>query len=326
MLRDYSISIAAGVVAALIIFIASSNMFLAMLLLPFCTVPLFYVGLSQGYRAVFIVGGVAAVLPGLVLFDFFVSLSYVIMFFAPAAILVRSALLNRTDSAGHTEWYPTGRLLAVAASYFALIFLALAAIASSFEGGMLEVIRDRLSLLVGEAAQISPAPDGQSYEEALDALVYNAAIGFSSFAVICLAVSMMLAQTLLRRLGKPLRAAFQLIDIELPRWLSYAFAASLALMVIAPEPWNLIGAGLAATFATPYFFLGIAVVHNIARRYSAGIIVLIAMYALLLFAQPFSMMAMAGLGLAEQWLNVRRRFGGGGSGPGGPGQDLTRQE
>jgi len=296
------------------------------LLLPFCTVPLFCVGLSQGYRAIFIAGGVAAVLPGLVLFDFFVSLSYTIMFFAPAAILVRSALLKRTDNDGHTEWYPTGRLLAVAASYFALFFLALAAIASSFEGGMLEVVRDRLSLLVGGNAQITTAPDGQTYEEALDALVYNAAIGISSFAVICLTVSMMLAQALLRRLGKPLRASFQLIDIELPRWLSYAFAASLAIAIFAPEPWGLVGAGLTATFATPYFFLGIAVGHTIARRYSAGVIVLIAMYALLLFAQPFSMMAMAGLGLAEQWLEIRRRFGGRGSGPGGPGQDLTRQE
>lgn len=326
MLRDYSIAIAAGIVAALLIFIASSNMFLAMLLLPFCTVPLFYVGLSQGYRSIFIAGGVAAVLPGLVLFDFFVSLSYTIMFFAPAAILVRSALLNRTDRDGNTEWYPTGRLLAVAASYFALFFVALAAIAASYDGGMLEVIRDRLSLLVGENAQVSPAPDGQTYEEALDAMVYNAAVGISSFAVICLAVSMMLAQALLRRLGKPLRPSFQLIDIELPRWLSYAFAASLAVAVVTSEPWSIVGAGLAATFATPYFFLGIAVTHSIARRYSAGIIVLIAMYALLLFAQPFSMMAMAGLGLAEQWLNVRRRFGGGGSGPGRPGQDLTRQE
>jgi hypothetical protein len=326
MLRDYLIAIAAGISSALVYALAGSNLFLALLLLPFCTVPLFFVGLSQGYRAVFVAGGVAAILPGLFLFDFLVSLSFTIMFFAPVVILVRSALVNRTDSDGHTEWYPSGRLLALAASYFALFFIGLVAIASSYDGGMLELIEDRLSLLVGEFAQSSPNPDGQTYEDALNALAYNAAIGISSFAVICLAVSMMLAQALSRRLGKSLRSSFELVDIKLPRWLSYAFAASLGLALITSGPWSLMGAGLASTFATPYFFLGIAVVHSIARRLSAGIIVLIALYALLLFGQPFSMMALAGLGLAEQWINVRRRFGGGGSGPGGSGQNLTRQE
>ncbi len=326
MLRDYLIAIAAGVASALIYAVAGANMFLAMLIVPFAPVPLFFVGLSRGYRMVFLAGGVAAVLGGLVLGSFAFSLIYALGILGPVALIVRNALLNRTDPQGNIEWYPTGRLLVIGTIYFSLLFLIAAGLFAGHEGGLVGLFSEQVRAIYGETLGAVPAPDGQSAEAALQATAYNAVTWTPGMGVLFMAISMLLAQLVLRRFSKTLRPSFEFTEMVLPRWPAYVFAAALSLGLFAPDQIGFVGAGVAIAFGAPYFFLGITVVHNFARRLSAGIIVLIALYALLLFAQPFSMMALAGLGLAEQWFNMRRRFGGGGSGPGGPGQDLTRQE
>ncbi len=327
MLKSYLIAFAAGIVAALFFAIAGSNFFLAMLVLPFSAVPLFLVGFSQGYRMVFVAGGAAAVLCGMFFGSFSFSLVYLVILLAPAALATRYALLNRTLPDGTVEWYPAGRLITIVVAYMVVLFLALAGIFSGSEGGLLGLATEQIILMYGGQFEALPVPDGETPDEAIGSLAYNAVTWTPGMAVVFMVISMALAQLIVRKLGKALRISFDLIDLQLPRGLAYGFVVAIAASLVGPGQLGFIATGVAVALATPYFFLGIVVAHSIARRFAAGVIALAIMYALLFFAQPFSMMALAALGLAEQWIFLRRRFGsGGGPGTGGPSQNLTRQE
>ena len=73
---------------------------------------------------------------------------------------------------------------------------------------------------------------------------------------------------------------------------------------------------LVLIFAAPYFFLGLAVVHCLARLAPGKGFVLTAFYVTLGLFLAFAGVAVIGLGVIEQWAGVRRRFVGAGPGQG----------
>ena len=117
------------------------------------------------------------------------------------------------------------------------------------------------------------------------------------------------AQFILSRMGKNTRPSFDLIDLQLPRWLTYALALSGALALFGPGQFKVIGTGLALAFAVPLFFLGLTVIHTYCRKIAAGFIVLILVYGILLFV-PWIGAGLAGLGILEGWLKLRDRASG----------------
>jgi hypothetical protein len=73
---------------------------------------------------------------------------------------------------------------------------------------------------------------------------------------------------------------------------------------------------LVLILAAPYFFLGLAVVHSLARLAPSKVFVLTTFYVALGVFFAFAGAAVVGLGVIEQWAGVRRRFVGAGPGQG----------
>jgi len=100
----------------------------------------------------------------------------------------------------------------------------------------------------------------------------------------------------------------------LPNWFSVAPVAAAVMSVYGTAPYNYIGTNLCVMLALVYFFIGLAVVHSWTATQKRGLWILIAYYALLGFPYPWTMIVMLLLtmllGLADPWIDFRRRFAG----------------
>lgn len=308
MARVYLIALGAGLVSALMFATYGANLFFALLLIPFSPAPLFLVGLASGVQPVMLAGGAASVLSGFFLGSFAFSLVYALTIMAPAALLVYLALLRRVSPDGKTEWYPTGPLLATLVAFMSILFVILAAAFSGQEGGMHGFLTDQILEYyesydeeVEQSGAELPAP-GEMVRQSS----FNAVTGAPGMSVLFMSICLLISQAMLLRFGKSLRPSFDLIHLELPKWLSYGLVGSGALALFSSGQLRVLGTGLAITFAVPFFFLGLTVLHAFCRKIAAGLIVLIFVYGILLF-QPWVGGALAGLGFLERWLKLRQR-------------------
>jgi hypothetical protein len=97
-----------------------------------------------------------------------------------------------------------------------------------------------------------------------------------------------------------------LADLELPGWMTTGLAV-VVLVSLVPGRIGVIGQNAAIIIGLPFFFLGLAVIHAVSRRFGMRRLFLLVFYAiLLLFGWPI--IAVTGLGIVEQWAHFRRRF------------------
>ena len=77
---------------------------------------------------------------------------------------------------------------------------------------------------------------------------------------------------------------------------------------------NLLGAeelgyaayNVAMVVAVPYFFLGLAVIHTLARRVASPTMILVGVYGVIIVSM-WAAVVVAGVGVAEQWIGLRDR-------------------
>ena len=113
---------------------------------------------------------------------------------------------------------------------------------------------------------------------------------------------------MLARFGRNLRPTPELADIELPQLLTLALGIAGAAALIGPDGVGFLGRNLFLILLVPFFFLGLGVVHAVARKFSPQRpFILVAAYAaMLVLGWPVALVA--GLGLFDQWLGLRRRL------------------
>jgi hypothetical protein len=239
----------AGALPLLIAFSVPGGV-LFMLLVP---LPLFLSGLSLGSTAVLLsattaCGSLASGLADGV--GIFLGTAFTLAL--PVVVLVRQALLNRTNDDGSVEWYPAGLLVMwLTGAGVALLAFSFGSLLWFGSGESLEAIfagqlTDALRLVVPDAE------DAQLQEAAATTAQIGLGLGLDSW-----------------------------------------------LMVIAAN--GILAQGL------PYFFAGLAVVHAACRNRGARTVMLTIFYIILiLFAWPAALVA--GLGLLDQVIGLRRRL------------------
>jgi hypothetical protein len=94
---------------------------------------------------------------------------------------------------------------------------------------------------------------------------------------------------------------------ELPKWLEIALLAALAASFL-PGITGMFGRNATVVLSTPFFLLGLAVIHTLSRRIAARSIALVVLYFLLIVAMLPVGALVALLGLVEHWNSLRRRF------------------
>ncbi|HER27493.1 MAG TPA: DUF2232 domain-containing protein [Rhodospirillales bacterium] len=317
MSRDMLIALGGGVLSGLISLAFVAGIPGAMLAVYLTPLPLLMIGLGMGLRFE-TVAGLAGVVTAGVAGGPFSGLLYALIYGLPVWLVVRLALTRHqvSDGSGGTteQWTPTGTILGMLAIMAAALFALAYVLALSQEGGlqgMIYAILERVFTLLMPGLQ-----DGERVRilQSMAAL-FPGYLGMSW--VVMTIINASIALTVLHKMKAPVRPRSGLSDLVLPDRISIYFIAAATLALVG----NLLGLGeiayigrnMAMLVGLPFFFLGLAVVHNIARMAPYPGIMLIVFYLVLLLSGWVALIVIAA-GLIEQWAGIRRHFKAPGSG------------
>lgn len=302
------IALVAGAASALASLSITAGSVLGLLMMYVAPLPLLLAGLAFGPRLAavaaatgFAVAGLLGGTPSAALFGLLHAI--------PAWVVARQALVWRPSPNGAVEWYPPGGVVA----WLSLMAAAMVAgAATAFGGG--EGLEASVRTSLDQAFRVVGLPD--PLRDGWVAILAPLFPGFAGAAwVVMTAINAVLAQALLARAGRALRPSPAFAALALPDWASWALvgAAGVAVAaVVMPEAPGLryLGRNLAVVLAVPFFFLGLAVIHAMARRSLNGTMLLAAFYLLVLVFDGAKLLV-AGVGIFEQWVGLRRRFAAG---------------
>jgi len=268
--------------------------------------PLFLLGLWMGAGGVIIAGGIATVALALA-GGFTFALAYVLINAVPAGVMTWLAQLNRPKPDGSVEWFPAGSLtlglLAVGVAAFLGFCVSLLGEPGGAEGLLSRMIAN------GIRAFAAPNIDAGTLTNTASAIarVFPGVVIASWMAMVL--ANAVLAQGLLARFGRNFRPSPAMADIDLPAWLRSALAIVL-IGAFLPGTAGFLGTNLAVILSVGYALAGLGVVHALLRNSPHRAPLLGAAYLFMfVFGWPIAIAAL--LGLAEPWLNLRRRVAGG---------------
>jgi len=271
----------------------------SLILIYLAQLPLFVAGLWLGVGAS-LLAGLAASLSLLAATNPMTAATFAGLNAVPVALLVREALLARTDNGDAVQWYPAGLLTAWLTGF------GLAAIAAALlVFGGLEGVQ-----AAGGAALVSALDrSGEAFPERDELIALLAyilpGIVVSSWMVMT-ATNGCLAQGLLLRFRANWRPSPDLATLSLPAWLPVLLAAAAAATLLG-ETARFVGINVMIVLTMPFLLAGLAVLHMWARRFPRPAVPLVAFYVLAgVFGWPLLLVAV--LGLLDASLGLRRRF------------------
>jgi len=318
MPRDALIAIGGGLLSAVAAVAFLDGSFLAVLLVYFAQIPLLMVGFGLGPRAATIAAGVGFFSTGL-FGNAMVAGLFGLLHALPAWAVV--LLVMRKDEALDEmkggDWQSPGTALSAIALLGGGALLAVSL--GIGDGGLEGLITTHLDSAFAGMAPNMGAEDRGVFVAVLTP-VFPGALGASW--VVMTVINGVIAQGVLVRMGRNLRPSPSYADLALPSWASWPLVIAAAALLgsgLGYGELGYVGRNMAMVFAAPYFFLGLAVVHTLARRVAFTGAVLVALYMVILVS-GWAAVVVAGIGIAEQWVGLRHRAPNG-TGDAGPGNE-----
>ena len=320
MANPILIGISAGVASALLLISAlKGQLGFGALLYMIAPLPLFLVGLGWGYIA-----AVAAALSSAAAYAVLGSPTLggfmLVSQGLPVAGLCYLAGLSRpiteagsdreADSAASVEWYPVGRLVAVAASIAAILPLVSFLLVGPSVEQQRTTLRphvERLLTMMQQQAKDATKPTDEQIntvtEVMVDLLPAASAIGW----LMSLLVSFWLAARITRMSGRLARPWPDIAMMRFPAIVPLALAASV-LATFVPGAGGVAGRIFAAALGFSYLLLGLAVLHVITRGNAFRPALLGAAYFALILPGGLAPLAYLMLGLSDSIFKIRDRF------------------
>lgn len=317
MPERYRYGIVAGIASGLIFVLAAVapglQSFAAVLPLP-----LVVAGLAQGFKT----GGVAiltcTVLISVLFFDPLGGLGFLVLFGMPLGLVIYLTLLGRSVDTGSggaaLDWYPVGRVLAWLAVWIAGLFVLAYGLALGADGGLHGIVRRSVAAFMVQNPHVldqiraqfeaGGGPLKAEDVESLAGFVLPGLLGVSLLVV--LGANYFGGYYLSRKAGIGIRPVLGLKEIEVPEFVALALLVCVAATFFGGESL-FVGGSLAAILFVPFVLVGLSVVHTLTQGQSAQMLFLLAFYAVFFLIGPVIFMV-GGLGLAEQWLNIRGKL------------------
>lgn len=262
--------------------------------------PLLIAGLALGTSG-FGFAAAAGLAVVLVFGSFAAAGLYAGMHVIPSWLIVQQSLSIRSGAAD--GWRPIGDVLAVLTLLVAFVVAVTCFAADSGEG-----VEAQIRALLSTATGIIKGLDDATRSELVDQ-VAPLFPGFSAvFWLATLGANTALAQALLVSRGWNRRPKPRWSTLRLPAWFDWPMVGAAILALFASGDVAYVARNVAVILLTPYFFVGLAVMHGIARRGRSPGLMLAAFYSLLMIFFVFAAALVAVLGIVEQWIGLRRRL------------------
>jgi hypothetical protein len=246
----------------------------------------------------------------------YAGLFHLLLFGLPTCAAIYFLLLNReyTKASGRltVEWYPIGYVLfglAITSGVVATVALVIVGSSTAQLENHVRTVVDRMM-----AADI-PWPGGEKpTADQLGDLVklltasFPAAIATSWLWIVTF--NLWIGAKIARTSGLLTRPWPNVSLIALPRFAGVALAISVALSFLDEYPGH-IATGFGAGIFVAFMLVGLAIVHNVTWKNPVRPLLLVALYAFLLFLNPLSGLAIATIALIEPFLPMRNPYNGG---------------
>lgn len=301
MSQVLALAVLAGIVSGALGLAPLTGSFGLVLVSYFVQLPIMLAGLTMGLAAA-LVAALTAVIISALTAGFLPAVIFFAALAFPALLVVRQALLSRQDQAG-VVWYPPGLILAqltvMAVLGLAFAFLAFMGQPGGLPGAIETVLIQAFEQISAAAGQ--PPPDAAVLRSKA---VFVPALVACSWLIMAVANGV-LAQTIARRTGWARRPSPELSDLDLPVWLWPIMGIALLAALLGSTGLGLFGRSAMIVMIVPFGFLGLAVIHKYANRWSYRQLGLAAVYAgIIVFNWPI--LAVVALGLVEDWAHMRR--------------------
>ncbi len=304
MNRQWLTAGAAGAASAVLFLSVTAGTLLAVVLTFLSPLPLFLAGLGLGWRIAAIAAAAATVVIGIAAGPL-MAVNYLGVYGLTVTWLSRQALLSRTGPNG-LEWYPPGYLLAWLSGLGALYLVVIMAFFAGIEGGLQGQAERGYLELVKNLTGGRLTDDMRLMAAEMAKWVGGIMVGTWMSMV---TVNGILAQRLLARSARNLRPTPTLADVVLPTGLAVALGAAL-LATLLPDPVGSFGRAMTVALALPFVIQGLAVIHVLSRGWPARGPLLAVFYILVFAFFWLGLVAVAGIGLVEQWVQMRGRVTG----------------
>lgn len=258
--------------------------------------PAIGLALAGGFLLVALVGGLPAA--GL----------YAGMHALPSGVVTVQALMRRVGGANDDPdaWYPIGGILTALTGLATVLAVAMA-LSLSGHGGIEAGVRGVIDQVLTLTATGFGEGDRLRFAGAITPYFLGAsAVGWLAMIVL----NAILAQVLLARRGWALRPTPRWSALTLPDWLTWPLVGAAAVALLASGDLSYLAHNLVVIIAAPYFFLGLAVVHQAVATTRARGVLLAAFYFALIIFFLLAATLVTGVGVAEQWVGVRQRLRG----------------
>lgn len=310
MPRNILLAFGAGILSALVYALTFTGSPVALLFAPFTMLPLFLVGLGAGPAMVGVAGVSATVLIGIIAGSYISGLMYVLWEALPAIIVSRQALAQRQGPNAAPTWAPAGRIIGLATAYAAGLLMIFVIWFAFREGGLRGFVEARLTAMLSPAIQGGSSPEAEAQLAVfVNELSYMLPGALMAWWLVFTIVNLGIAQALLTKWKRNLRPVLRLQRLEVPRWIGVVLVAAILIGAAASGQIAFVGWNLAVVCIVPFFYVGLVVLHMLARGWSPGPFFLAGFYLLLLF-RGWPALVLAVLGFADQWAKLRHKLEG----------------
>ncbi len=310
----YAVGAGAGVAAAVLFMAALRAGALAVLLAYVAPLPIMISALGWGLPPGLAAVGVSGLVMGAAFPDF--AIVYMLVVAAPAwlisAFAVAPAVYGRRRDALSPRLSPGPGAIALLA---AALFIALGAaqltlmqFASGGYAGAVSALAAQIREALDQSGAMRALPGDMNEQDVAEALVQIAPIALAVGGTLMHLLNLYLAARSVQlsgRLARPWR------DIptgfRLPRALSPPILAALAVALFAPSPFDGYGLIAACALGALYALSALAALHALSRSSPVRPLLLGALYFACAAASQWVLPALALLGLAESFVNLRGR-------------------
>ena len=303
MNKDILIAIGAGSLSAVAALTFQSGAPGGLLFAYFAPLPLMLIGLSLGAvtGTISVIAGVvtAALLGGLM-----ASALFAVLHAFPAWFVARQALLKQTPAGGKEQWYPIGDALSLLALMAAFMFTMVAFAEWQSAESIQLALSKRLDSSLGFWFPALPDVQRAAFVKLFTAILPALIAASWLFMTV---VNGILAEAVLVKIDKNIRPRPTYSSLSLPEWHSWAIVGVACLALLGSGRVEYMGHTLVIILAVPFFFVGLAVVHKLARHVAFPGLLITAVY-FSIFLSLWAAFVVAVIGVTEQWFGLRQRL------------------
>ena len=225
-----------------------------------------------------------------------------------------SASSPSTMSSGPlVEWYPAGRLIAVATIMAGVFALLTVFVLGADLDDMRKILRASINQLQKMPMFKDRAISEQDLESLTEVMLYLFPAASSLSWLAGLLINLYLAGRITFASGRLPRPWPDLAAISYPRGFGLGLALSLTVLAVTIGVPRLVASGFAGAFVVAYFLLGLAIIHHVTRGTPARPFLLWGLYLSLVFFNVWAALALALIAVLEpllpwrRWKDERRR-------------------